>query len=70
MNVEHIVPNSPSINRNVETPKLDRAERAAGIARLEFGGRNYPAEGYDGFVDRAPGESKLLRANRWRGAAT
>ena len=57
-----------SNNRNVETRKPDRTEYAAGIARLEFGGRNYPAEGYDGFVDRPPGLIAALRVERWPGA--
>ncbi len=36
---------------------------AAEAARSAFG-RRYPAEGHDGFVDRAPGELALIRAAR------
>ena len=36
---------------------------AAEAARAAFG-RRYPAEGHDGFIDRAPGEIAILRAAR------
>ena len=41
---------------------------AAGLARYEFGARNYRGEDHDGFVDRPPGLIAVLRAARWQGA--
>ena len=40
---------------------------AVTAARVAFG-RNYPAEGHDGFVDRAPGELALTSADERRAA--
>ena len=40
---------------------------AAEAARFAFG-KNYPAEGHDGFVDRRPGELSILRAAGWLGS--
>ena len=68
MNSSHIASNSPSNNHNVESPKSDRADYATGIARRVFG-KNYPADGFDGFVDRRPGELAVLRALHWSGTS-
>ena len=69
MNTHHIAPNSPSNKNRVETPKLDRAAFAAGIARHEFGGRNYRGADHDGFEDHSPAAIAIMRAMRWSGAA-
>ena len=61
----------PSVESNVNpidrstdlTAALDRKNPsfAAEAARSAFG-RRYPADGYDGFIDRRPGEFAILRA--------
>ena len=70
--IEKFYSNSNSIDRSADLNTALRRKReafAADVARHEFGSRNYPAEGHDGFVDRSPGEIAILRAARCQGAA-